>query len=288
MLTPITESTVISMKTIQSQTDLPSVCADGTETVFSAIESDPPVNAAMHQNIEGQQIQADPRNENVKNPQERPHPKNEKSVISHDEQSGTKMKIEKAFWKLYGRVPIEKISVSAIAKEAGIHRSTFYLYYEDRYAVLEQMEEQFLRDFQALVDDIRISDFSDAFHRIYTTISKYQLFLKTMIFQKGDSNLQRKMMKIGSSFLNRVARTVFEPCSEEQITQLRIVFAGFWFSFLQSVIQPGISEDTALKLTKSLLLHAYLPVIQQQVGIVIRDPYKRMIEEKKAELQIGI
>jgi len=46
-----------------------------------------------------------------------------------------------AFWKLYEKTRIDKITVTAICEEAGYHRSTFYEYFKDAYDVLEKIEE---------------------------------------------------------------------------------------------------------------------------------------------------
>ena len=44
--------------------------------------------------------------------------------------SRTRQKIESAFWKLYLEKDFRRVTVREIVQEAGIHRSTFYQYYE--------------------------------------------------------------------------------------------------------------------------------------------------------------
>ncbi len=51
-----------------------------------------------------------------------------------------KERIKEAFWALYQSRPIGKISVKEIVALAGCNRTTFYYYYCDVYAVLEEIE----------------------------------------------------------------------------------------------------------------------------------------------------
>ncbi len=45
---------------------------------------------------------------------------------------------------LYAQKPIEKISIKEITELAGYNRGTFYLYYNDVYDLLHQIEEEIL------------------------------------------------------------------------------------------------------------------------------------------------
>ncbi|MGM9537375.1 MAG: TetR/AcrR family transcriptional regulator [Candidatus Onthomonas sp.] len=53
----------------------------------------------------------------------------------------TKETLRDAFWRLYLQKPVAQITVKEIAALAGYNRSTFYQYYADTYAVLEEIED---------------------------------------------------------------------------------------------------------------------------------------------------
>lgn len=53
----------------------------------------------------------------------------------------TIQKLKNAFWELYKKKAISKITVMDITSLAGVHRSTFYLYFKDVYHVLECIED---------------------------------------------------------------------------------------------------------------------------------------------------
>lgn len=53
--------------------------------------------------------------------------------------SFTKKAIVESFLRLVGKKPIDKITVRDVVDECGINRNTFYYYFQDIYAVLEQL-----------------------------------------------------------------------------------------------------------------------------------------------------
>ena len=68
--------------------------------------------------------------------------------------AATRNKIMNSFWKLYKDGGIKKATVSAIIKDASIHRSTFYEYFADSQAVLEAIEEEQIANAERYVADV--------------------------------------------------------------------------------------------------------------------------------------
>ena len=66
----------------------------------------------------------------------------------------SKMMIRKAFTKLLSQKPIQSISIKELCELAGIHRGTFYAHYQDIYALLEEIENEMLRDFKKALQPI--------------------------------------------------------------------------------------------------------------------------------------
>ena len=52
--------------------------------------------------------------------------------------SFTKKAIMESFVRLAGKKPLDKITVRDIVDDCGINRNTFYYYFQDIYAVLEE------------------------------------------------------------------------------------------------------------------------------------------------------
>ncbi len=62
----------------------------------------------------------------------------------------TKQNLKDAFWSLYCERRIEKITVKDIANKAGYNRGTFYEYFTDVYAVLEDIENSLIPKLEEL------------------------------------------------------------------------------------------------------------------------------------------
>lgn len=62
----------------------------------------------------------------------------------------TRESIIDAYIELLADKPYDKISVSAVCKQAGIVRSTFYVYFSDIYEVIQAVEDGVLQDLNAL------------------------------------------------------------------------------------------------------------------------------------------
>lgn len=64
----------------------------------------------------------------------------------------SKAAIKKAFIQLLDDSQIERITIRQISDKADINRGTFYLNYDDKYALLEEMEDEQIADLKKLVD----------------------------------------------------------------------------------------------------------------------------------------
>ena len=64
----------------------------------------------------------------------------------------TETDLKQAFWKLYAAKPIEQIKVSEVAQLAGYNRGTFYPHFQDIYDVLNDIEQDLLRQMSECVE----------------------------------------------------------------------------------------------------------------------------------------
>jgi len=64
--------------------------------------------------------------------------------VSDQETLSASWLITEAFDGLLGAVPFERITVDAIVRKAGISRSTFYLHFQDKFDLLEQVTERII------------------------------------------------------------------------------------------------------------------------------------------------
>jgi AcrR family transcriptional regulator len=106
----------------------------------------------------------------------------------------TKQNLIDAFWALYCEKRIEKITVKEITQKAGYNRGTFYEYFTDIYAVLDQIEESLIPTLDEL-PQITMVDESigmpiDMFMKLYEQNSKYY---SVLLGDNGDPAFASKL-----------------------------------------------------------------------------------------------
>lgn len=76
------------------------------------------------------------------------------SRIANHTSAETKQQIIDAFLVLYEKYPIEKISIRMLSEKAKINRGTFYYYYADIYALLEEIENNMIHKLSMILPQI--------------------------------------------------------------------------------------------------------------------------------------
>jgi AcrR family transcriptional regulator len=124
----------------------------------------------------------------------------------------TRENLMEAFWQIYRKNRIEKVTVKEITAKAGYNRSTFYQYFTGVYDVLEQIENAVLPDHQGLMthNPADISEVSlpiDSLTQIYEKNKKYYVVL---FGDNGDPSFQSK-------FKNYIKAVLKQHLDEEGI-----------------------------------------------------------------------
>ena len=97
----------------------------------------------------------------------------------------TRQKIIDAFWRLYKEKPIDKISIAEITEITGNNRGTFYHYFNDIYAVLEQIEDDLILQIN---EEVRQALSSTTFEETARDIQLLYTF-SAPIFKKHEEKL---------------------------------------------------------------------------------------------------
>lgn len=126
------------------------------------------------------------------------------SIIKEDFQMGkytnatqkTKTALRETFWQLYQEKPIERISVREIIEKAHFNRSTFYEYYSDIYAVLNEIEEELFDSIfgnnTQLILDYSLS-LDELIYELAQNYKKHQKYLQVLLGKNGDPRFLDKI-----------------------------------------------------------------------------------------------
>lgn len=111
----------------------------------------------------------------------------------------TRKNIQDAFWTLYTKQSIDKITVKDICILAGYNRSTFYQYYKDVYDVLYTLENHILDEVSQfaiqLVEQAGSLSASQALQSIFGIFARLNHYIVVLFGPHGDSEFTHKIVK---------------------------------------------------------------------------------------------
>jgi len=149
----------------------------------------------------------------------------------------TRQDLVDAFWSLYCRKSIEKISVKEVAAKAGYNRGTFYEYFTDVYSVLEHIEQSILPRSpdelppRTLVTETGAEQPLDAFIRMFEQNRKYYVVL---LGERGDpafpGRIKRRVRPILERMLSGSGDEFEIDITIEFVLLAMIGVLSFWFS----------------------------------------------------------
>ncbi len=111
--------------------------------------------------------------------------------------------IRSVFMDLYAQGGIDGITVNGLCKACGIAKSTFYLYFEDKYQVLEAVENDVLTQLREVSESLRFCDFRksskqdllNATQSIARSLAENGDTLRALMGKHGDPRFSYKWKK---------------------------------------------------------------------------------------------
>lgn len=160
----------------------------------------------------------------------------------------TKKCLKNVFLNQLNKKDIDKITVTALCHEADINRSTFYQYYCDIYALLEDIQKDFLEQTEQFSDAIAQSSLSP--HDVVVSILQYiydnKELLSLLLLKKPDD---RFMAQINSTvhklfrFKTLQSYTFPSEISEEEFEDVLLFLTSGFYSIYKKWILNGCKED---------------------------------------------
>ncbi|MGG4154107.1 TetR/AcrR family transcriptional regulator [Peribacillus muralis] len=156
----------------------------------------------------------------------------------------TKAHIKHHFIALIEEEGFSHVSVKKIAERANINRGTFYLHYADKYALMDQLQQELLDDLQARITVIVPKEALLALHQqqlyppfvaIFQFIGEHALPLRAILGDHGDPSFAKKMKRVfGEVLLDRLISQ--HPAAVHE------AFRTYMHAFLTSAILGVIQE----------------------------------------------
>lgn len=177
----------------------------------------------------------------------------------------TKTNIINAFWILYKNHKIETISIQQIMQIAGYHRSTFYLYFNDIYDLLDCIENNVIEGITFHMNqlpNITSNDISEELiHKISHIYQIYGEYLFVLLGENGDGK-----------FLNKLKETLKPLFYKELNPHMNTIYYDLFFEFSISALigslqyyyhhKDELKIEEVIYLTRSMLTQGIFQYIK--------------------------
>lgn len=159
----------------------------------------------------------------------------------------SKKLIRTAMIELLAEKDISKITVVDIIKRADLSRNTFYAHYQDVYAVIEELENEFLSEMNKYLDEaIQNREFSEPL----PMLQKFQRFIensiKTNRLLLANQNAAAFCEKIKQIFIARVMEGL--PTTGIRDTEGFLIFLECLTGGFVSLYQKTLKKETMFTL----------------------------------------
>lgn len=115
----------------------------------------------------------------------------------------TKKRLREGLLSLMKEKPVNEITVKELTELADVNRGTFYFHYEDIYALLHDMEDEFFAEFSLAMDSIPSAETARAYLlSVFTIVGEHSELCRILLGQNGDMQ-----------FIAKIYQFIDEKCS---------------------------------------------------------------------------
>ena len=167
----------------------------------------------------------------------------------------TKADLKEAFWRLYADRPIEKITVGQVCELAGYNRGTFYLHFQDLYALLAEIEDTLLAGMTECVvtcmkrlseDPGKLSCIA-ACKDVVLYYERNKVYIAVLLSERGDpAFIYRLKTNLKPLWRTYVVGSSAERAEAEIDLLLEYTLAGTLFMISRWLTDPGTTSAMQL------------------------------------------
>lgn len=164
----------------------------------------------------------------------------------------TKQAIKNAFIQQVEEVGFERVTVKNLALVAEINRGTFYLHYSDKYDVMEDLQQELLKELERYVKHVqpldafqtlKMGQLYQPFIKVITCIKEHAPAFRMLLGEQGSPSFTQKVKMIfGSHILDRLSLIRKEAPRSRVSTILTSLYSICHFGGHSGVVGQGERE----------------------------------------------
>lgn len=106
----------------------------------------------------------------------------------------TRRELQKAMLALLTSKPFANITVNDLVKQSHLNRSTFYRYYDDKYDLIRNVEDDFIEKFMVFRKQFGILNLeNDALEAKFEFCRAHAVTIRTLLSVNGDPRFERRL-----------------------------------------------------------------------------------------------
>ncbi len=166
----------------------------------------------------------------------------------------TQKAIKTVFWEMLKTCPIEKISVSALAREAQINKATFYLHYQDIYDLYNKMRDEFIEKMIGSMDffPLLVTDPEEFLERYNASLEKSIDMVQVLWPTQDARSFPPKMTELCRRKIYGTCPIDPSPKADIVIDIILTCIMSLTFRYFHT--EPELAKEVLTSLINSMLL----------------------------------
>ena len=185
-----------------------------------------------------------------------------------------KTAIIEAFWKLYAEKDISKITVRDITEATGIHRATFYLYFDNVFAVLDTIKGEQLEKLNYVCSTYTSSneDYAEFLNAMRTLYDENETLLEPLLCRHRGNEFAIQYRQVMKTKLRQDIGWEQYPEDSREYWVVDSVLSGMIETFISCLQTRAFPLERAYRFASQSVDYGIATAMEREFGISVSPP----------------
>ena len=178
----------------------------------------------------------------------------------------TRRRLRESFLQLLAEKPIHEISVKELTELADVNRGTFYFHYQDIYALLYAIEDEFFEQFDRTLRESEMDPDTLEYpylHAVFSFLGENQNFCRIMLGPHGDMQFVERIKQRVDAQCSYFWRILAPDADPQRFGMYNAFIINGCIGLIQAWLsgESGLTEERITALTATIILASVRPCI---------------------------